>query len=436
MTCEPRDARRHDVGVEDQRNSYQRDRDRVLYSSAFHRLAGITQIVRAGEGDGFHTRQQHSYKVAQVGRRLAEKCLSEAQDKDLNIPLEVEVVEAACLAHDLGHPPFGHAGEKVLCQLVEDEGDEDGFEGNAQSFRIITKLAVRFDDVHGLNFTRATLNACLKYPWLRDKNNDKKKVKWCVYKSEEADFLFARSNDSDEEQSQEAHLMDWADDISYSVHDLEEFHRCRVLPWAQILDDDETGESLIERAVSGWFGRPSDAKQLLETSFAELKNFFEIYRYFLLEPYDGRRDLRFQLRNMTSQLVGHLISQTSVEDNGNGRGNVHVSDTALHRVIMLKQITRDYIISNPSLAAQQRGQRRIIEDLFKVILGDLTTPDELPSYLPERLKYLADFSEITENWKARFVCDCIASLTEREVTELHARLHGLSYGSVLDPIVR
>ncbi len=121
-----RDRRRHRVKTGDQRDQSARDRDRILYSSNFHRLAGITQIVRAGEADYFHTRQQHTMKVAQVGRRLAEHCrLSDTPLADA-WGVDPEVVEAACLAHDLGHPPFGHIGEYTLDRLVEQAGDLDG----------------------------------------------------------------------------------------------------------------------------------------------------------------------------------------------------------------------------------------------------------------------------------------------------------------------
>jgi dGTPase len=150
-----RARRRHSAVREDQRDRFERDRDRILYSSAFRRLAGITQTVRAGEADVFHTRQQHTIKVAQVGRRLAQNCLKQQSELGEHLGVHPEVVEAACLAHDLGHPPFGHIGERVLHQLVV-EADQNGFEGNAQTFRIVTKLAVRFAECPGLDLTRAT----------------------------------------------------------------------------------------------------------------------------------------------------------------------------------------------------------------------------------------------------------------------------------------
>ena len=220
-----RSKRRHKIGKADQRTGFQRDRDRILYCTDFRRLAGVTQIVRAGEADVFHTRLIHTLKVAQVGRRLAERRQDQQPKECEFLGVDPEVVEAACLAHDLGHPPFGHLGEQVLNALVfpiedaEPTGDEDGFEGNAQSFRILTKLSVRFatrDDrpIDGLDLTRATLAACLKYPWTRDLKDAQRKMKWGVYRTEIVDFEWARDGCAGEKKTAEAELMDWADDIA------------------------------------------------------------------------------------------------------------------------------------------------------------------------------------------------------------------------------
>lgn len=169
-----RAKRRYSAGTLDQRGPYQRDRDRILYCSAFRRLSGITQIARAGEADVFHTRLAHTLKVAQVGRRITEHLLKVQPTEAAHVGVDVEIVEAACLAHDLGHPPFGHLGEEVLNACVTEKGDHDGYEGNAQSLRILSQLAVRFESCNGLDLTRATLAACIKYPWRRNTSHPKK----------------------------------------------------------------------------------------------------------------------------------------------------------------------------------------------------------------------------------------------------------------------
>lgn len=426
--------RLHGVAKSDQRSEFERDRDRVLYSSAFHRLAGITQVVRSGEEDVFHTRQQHSFKVSQVGRRLAQKCIRENPKLAEKFGVNEEVVEAACLAHDLGHPPFGHIGESRLDALLSERKDKDGFEGNAQSFRIITKLSVRFADPLGLDLTRATLAACLKYPWVRQRNGaQKKKKKWSVYRSEQAEFQFAREYHDGDERTTEAHLMDWADDIAYSVHDLEDFHRCRVIPWHQILGDQDRQVQLVKNALKGWYDQPAGAEARLQNAMEWIVDYFtNIYETLFTEPYEGTRDQRQQLRTLTSSLIGRYVSAAKLDERS-ATGLIVGSDEEAE-VKMLKQITREYVIANPSLVAQQYGYSKVIDLLFEAILssinGDTPSP---PLFLPHRLKYLWDASD---EHPLRFTADCIASLTEREAIALYGRLTGTASGSVLDPIVR
>lgn len=399
----------------------------MLYSSAFQRLAGITQIVRAGEEDIFHTRQQHSYKVAQIGRRIAQS-LCKISTTANQWGLDPEVVEAACLAHDLGHPPFGHIGESVLNELVS-KHDPDGFEGNAQSFRIITKLAVRFPDSEGMNLTRATLAASIKYPWHRGPATaEKKHKKWSAYRSEKEDFDFAREFALKEAKTLEAELMDWSDDVAYSVHDLEDFHRCNAIPWHKIFRDPS---EIIKHAA---FGHDSQTKARLEKVYANLdKHLQGNFSALLTEPYEGSREQREQLRRMTSQLIGKYIRAVTIAPVGSKRA-VIIDQVMVDEVSLLKQITRDYIIKSPSLAAQQHGQRKIIEGLFEEIYNTKDGDSECPDFLPIRLRYLKNITNKTS--RARFTADCIASLTEREAIGLHGRLFGTVAGSVFDPIVR
>ena len=341
------------------RSEFERDRDRLLYSSNFHRLAGITQIVRAGEADYFHTRQQHTLKVAQLGRRLAQQCVTEQPAAAIRWGIDPEVVEAACLAHDMGHPPFGHVGEAVLDELVRDEEpDMDGFEGNAQSFRIITKLAVHSAVWPGFDLTRATMAAVLKYPWLQDTSVRKKRHKWSAYRSEKTEFEFARAAHPHEDQTAEAALMDWADDIAYSVHDLEDFHRAGVLPWHLIFEDAGSAK-LVQRAHDAWFGAPADGLTRLTTAMGNFKGLFMAYEALVKEPYTGSKEHRQSLRSLTSALVGRYVNATRLSDNTRGEA-LAIPDKRRDEISILKQITRDYVISSPTLAAQQLGQRRVI----------------------------------------------------------------------------
>ena len=212
--------------ADDQRSPFQRDRDRILYTSAFRRLAWVTQVVSSWEGEPFHNRLTHTLEVAQIGRRLAEKLSQEQSEVAAEIGgVDPEVVEAAALAHDLGHPPFGHAAERELDKLMRDAGVADGFEGNAQTFRVLTKLAVRSSDFPGLNLCRATLNAVLKYPWHRQNVPERRYHKWGAYGVESEEFAWVRGPEPrDARKCAEAELMDFADDIAYAVHDVEDFY--------------------------------------------------------------------------------------------------------------------------------------------------------------------------------------------------------------------
>lgn len=316
----------------------------------------------------------------------------------------------------------------MLDELVKQHGDGDGFEGNAQSFRIVTKLSIRFPEHDGIDLTRATLAACLKYPWFRGKAG-KEARKWSAYQSERADFEFARAYHQHTEKTLEAELMDWADDVAYSVHDLEDFHRCSALPWQRVFSEKDL---IIDHAM----GLDTDPKRRegLEAAHARLKEFFEgTYSELLNAPYEGDREQREQLRRMTSQLIGTYIGAVSINTDRSSNAAVTFNDEYVAEVQVLKQITRDYIIGSPTLAAQQHGQKKIVRELYDAFTSELDRPSGYPSFLPVRLRYLRPIAGTST---ARFVADCIASLSESEAIALHSRLTGSVIGSVLDPIVR
>lgn len=429
---EQRNRRRYRNSSSDQRAESGRDRDRILYSSAFHRLAGITQVVRAGEADYFHTRQQHTIKVAQVGRRLAEFCIGKDSLLAEAWGMDPEVVEAACLAHDLGHPPFGHIGEYTLNDLVEEAGDLDGFEGNAQSFRILTRIGVRFDDTPGFDLTRATLAATLKYPWFRERKQPGRSKKWSAYASDRRDFQFARAHHrGDDRQTAEAALMDWADDIAYSVHDLEDFHRAGAMPWHLIFSG-RGAAKLVDQALKSWYDAPTDGRARLEAAVESLANYIDAWDVLHQETYDGSRDHRVALRALTSTLIGRYVQATSLNPELSGlpvlRG---VEEEA--EVLILKQITRQYVISSPTLLAQQHGQQIIVRGLFRAIMDGAVAEKGRPGFLPPRFAYLW---EAAEGSVPRFAADCVSSMSEGQAIALHGRLYGTAAGSVMDPLIR
>ncbi len=214
----------------------------------------MTQVVGLEEGHTFHNRLTHSLEVAQFARRLAEKLQREPSDVASDIELSADVAEAASLAHDIGHPPFGHIAEKELDRLLTEAGVDDGFEGNAQSFRVITKLVCHNPPYEGLDLTRATLDGVLKYPWLRQPK-DLKHRKWGAYTTEEEELAWARAlhPPQHEEKSLEAELMDWADEVTYAVHDAADFYRAGLIPLDRLASSKDDAER--QRFLSKVFER-------------------------------------------------------------------------------------------------------------------------------------------------------------------------------------
>lgn len=413
-----RGDRRYDASGKDQRPPFPRDRDRILYCSAFRRLAGVTQVVSASEGVLFHNRMIHSLKVAQIARRIAEKLLDGRDDLEVS----PDVVEAAGLAHDLGHPPFGHIGEKLLNERLRGNNHPEGFEGNPQSFRILVRLAVRFDGTPGLDLTRATLAATMKYPWLHDRHDAKKSKKWAAYDDDQKDFAFARDGVPDDKQTLEAQIMDWADDIAYSVHDLEDFYRAGLIRWAEIQRLEEMTE-VVGETVAAWHGAPPSAKGRIEKAFERLLGLLPRE---LQYPYCGDSLQRRKLRFWTSTLIGRALRFTNYNAT---TGDLDRPNNIRDEVRLLKQLTRRYVINSPSLAAVQHGQRRILDELFEDMLEASKGNDKV---LPPRCRELVHEAKDPQ----RGVTDALVSMTEAEVISLHRRYRGIDSGTVMNPIVR
>jgi dGTPase len=425
-----RSKRRHSskkAQFPDHRTPFGADRDRILYTDAFRRLGGVTQVAGPNENHQFHNRLSHSLKVAQIAERLAQCFIGKS------LRLDLSVVIAAALAHDLGHPPFGHIAEHELDILVKNHGNPKGYEGNAQTFRILTKLATHQNEYFGLNLTRATLNAVLKYPWKRnlDAPEGKEYRKFGYYSSEEEDFQFARQGFKLFEahgQSLEAQIMDYADEVTYSIHDFEDFYRAGLIPVGALQYAGKEFDDFLRR----WSKRKSIDYETLITDRA----FYLDILARLPEHYDGSKDAQIQLRNITSVNIGEAVNSPVLQ------GNLLVVDQNLEKKhLFLQQLIWDYVVTNPRLASQQEGQRRIIRTLFETYQKALleTRFDLLPTVfqaiaeeLPARPKNTEAPNDPRHAKCARIAADIVSSFTDQQALTIYQRIIGIAPGAITD----
>lgn len=424
----------------DNRSEFQRDRDRVLYSAAWRRLGHVTQVVSPTEGIVFHDRLTHTLEVAQIGRRIAERLTNDREGKQKASRLggvHPDVVETAALVHDLGHPPYGHAVEVELNRLVS-KYSHDGYEGNAQSFRIVTKLAKRKLTFGGLDLTYASLNAALKYPWKRasedyseqhtDDGVDRHK-KWGVYDTEIEEYGAARSILPHDEDKKciEAEIMDWADDVAYAVHDVEDFYRAGLIPLERFVEDEPEVSRFAEYAEKNL---PDDLKLNQDDIKSTLLLVTEENP--MERPYVGSPTQRAGLKASSSSMIADCVKEVSLAEDIHDGALLNVPTWLKQRVEVLKQLTWFYVIDNRAIKVQQQGQRRVVRDLFKsYFLATKASDSDLRGILPESYADLLD-DEPDKAKRARIVADLISSMTERQLLMIHKRLTGIELGSITD----
>jgi dGTPase len=417
------------------------DRDRIVSSPFFDRLGGVTQVISPG-GAGLlvHNRLTHSLKVAQVGRAIAERLVANLEYRDLLDKLggcDPDVVEAAALAHDLGHPPFGHLGERVLDTLARQRfGLTDGFEGNAQSYRIVTSIGLKGATV-GLDLTGAVRAAMLKYPWTRRSyprphvryldppprgasepvdDPGSGSAKFGAYVTELADLRHAREpfagRLAEWQQTAEASVMDTADDIAYAIHDVEDFHRVGVLQQGSVATeliawqrDAAALRGLPAKAFSAPARRPGWSVERLrrelhrkdgwmtdDGSFAEAVEHVrhEVVDGLLAAPFDGSMEAEQNVTRFSAFWSRRLIDAIEVRPDPPVRsGHILLARTQWHEVQVLKFIHSRFVLERPDLALHQRGQARLLATLVEALHAWLVDPDE-DTRIPRRLHDLVE----------------------------------------------
>ena len=410
-----------------------------MYSAQFARLVEIAQVISPEHGYVFHNRLTHSLKVAQIARRIAQHIAAENKtERSISAELP-DVVEAAALAHDLGHPPFGHATEVELNDLVRDAGLKDGFEGNAQSFRIITRLAAsdaltlknagkddeHEDSVPGLNWTRQCLDSVLKYPWGFGENDQYPK-KWGFYESEREIFDWVSRNQPKLRRSLGAEIIDWADDITYAIHDLLDFFRSGKIP----IDRLKTDKMEYFRFFNGILNRrPEWEKEEAEYAVA-LSNLIADFPFYPERRFRDSNENHMRLQLFATGLIRPFVQAITYIPGPKASDPIaRIDPLARRQVDLLKQFTWHYIILNQDLALPQAGQRKAVRTVFRTLLLAARRRDV--HFFPALTQ---DFLNTNEVWdsitgvkslnEVRLVADYIAGMTEKELMRVYRAMEG------------
>lgn len=393
------------------RTVFERDRARVLHSSALRRLGAKTQVVAPDTDDFVRTRLTHSLEVAQIGRELGHV-----------LGCDPDVVDTACLAHDLGHPPFGHNGESVLNDLAHDIG---GFEGNAQTLRLLTRLESKVlmpdGGSAGLNLTRASLDASAKYPWLAADApllNGRRTSKFGAYVDDLPVFEWLRRDAPSGRTCIEAQVMDLADDISYSVHDVEDAIVAGHVQLKWLANPDQ--RSRVLGYTQQWYLPNVDTADI-DAALARLEGTDVWVRHA-----DGSRASMAALKDMTSQLIGRFC-QSAVNATraiyGPDRLTRYAADvivpaeTALEIAVM-KGLATTFVMTTEHRQPIYQRQQDVLSELVAVLSA--TGEQHLETMFAADWRAADD-----DDARLRVIVDQIASLTDVSALGLHERLVGL-----------
>jgi dGTPase len=428
----------------DHRHPTERDRDRILHSAAFRRLQGKTQVFGIGQADFYRTRLTHSIEAAQLARGIAGNMLVE--EPSLAECLTPELAEAVALAHDLGHPPFGHGGERTLdeCMLeVSRRARLQGkralrFEGNAQTFHVLVASEPKSPNYPGLNLTRATLAGVMKYPYEQEAGNDK-----FIFTRDAAVALWAldggatlltarqRKQGIRQRTSIACQILDWADDCAYSIHDIEDALQAQFLRPGDLLD------TQFARRVSLHYEATRESEAVPLLTRAEIKERLRDLELKIRHPESGdeRAYRKLALRNILNDLVTSVSIGFGPETRRPDYSwQLQVPAEARILSVLCKSIVWEAVITDPRVAAMTTKGQEILRDLFHLLLAELIEKESCTLFPRYYRPIIEDCMGKGEMEAARGVCNFLALLTDMDALRLHALLRGSKPSSIFDLI--
>lgn len=399
----------------DYRSPFQIDRDRIIHSSEFRRLQGKTQVFLPGEYDFYRTRLTHSIEVAQIGRAVCNYLLSKEKEfLNEEYFIDEDLVESICLAHDLGHPPFGHAGERMLNLLMKNYG---GYEGNAQTLRMITEIFYRDDDHHrGMNPTRAFIDGILKYkaafeqfkdPYNHFIYNEQKKIVGYVFGGKKLPKQFSSPSVLNRFQSIECQIMDWADDTAYCINDLVDsisggfINIQKLFRWKEENKLNNAQKIILDEIVD-WI-KAGNYKKKFGALIGEFVHAC------------GLSKRKTFLDELTNRYKYTLV----------------INKEIFERAQMYKKISVDLVFRSSQLHQIEFKGNSMIEKLFKRFEENYVRSISGSKLLPDFNDKLIR-SEKDKIKRARMVCDYISGATDSHAMRMYRRLFDPEYSSLAD----
>jgi len=402
---------------DDYRTPFEQDRDRIIHTSAFRRLQAKTQVFLSGEYDFYRTRLTHSLEVAQIGRSICSNIQRNSSFFSADYHIDPHLVEAICLSHDLGHPPFGHAGERTLNQLMRNFG---GFEGNAQTLRMLTETVYsERGERKGMSPTRAFLDGVLKYKTLFSELDDP--VNHYIYDEQRKylDFVFDRFNIMAEFpagktrnnfRSIECQIMDWSDDVAYSLND--------------VVDGIHSG-FITKEKIERWAGTQQISAELQST----LDALFDAMK----EGYAER---------FMSAKIGKYIRACTIGETSNGMSNktnrykylLQIDPAAQNESKMFKRLSLDLVFLSPQLNQVEKKGDFMLRRIFESFKENYINKEKFEMHLlPASFEQSILASPDAAN-RVRLICDYIAGMTDGFANRTYKRLFDPDFGSLADLI--